>query len=461
VSSRANEPRFEPATIAAAMAREEQHFTETHPKSKALAGRAAATWLTGAPMSWMREVPSPFPVFADQAKGSLLRDVDGIEYADLCMADTGALFGHSPDAVAEAIAARASKGMTLFTPTEDAAYVGEELGERFGLPVWQCAITATDANRFCIAFARQITGRAKVLVLNGCYHGSLPEAAVSLDAQGRAVGRTGIYGPTGDPARSTRCVEQNDLDGLERELAFGDVACVLAEPCLTNVGMVPPSPGWHEGLRELTRKHGALLILDETHTICAGAGGCTKAWGLEPDMLTLGKSIAGGVPVAVYGFSDETAKRARDAMEQFGGWGVGVVGSTLAGNALQMAALRATLEHSMTEANFTEKMIPIAEYFVKRINSLIDGLGFPWQARNLGARADYTFLPHPPANGSEAKAAANKPLERLIHLFLLNRGVLTTPFYNVVLCAPTTTREQVDRYVDGLRACLAELANHE
>ena len=459
MSIRANEPRFEPAGIAAAMAREEQRFIESHPKSRALADRAVANWLTGAPLSWMREVPSPFPVFAAGAKGSVLRDVDGIEYADLCMADTGALAGHSPDAVAEAIALRASDGMTLFAPTEDAAWVGEELARRFGLPVWQSAITATDANRFCIAFARQITGRAKVLVFNGCYHGSLPEAAVSLDASGKPVGRAEVYGPAGDPALSARCVEQNDLEALERELSCGDVACVLAEPCLTNVGMVPPAEGWHEGLRALSRKHGALLILDETHTICAGPGGCTKAWGLDPDMLTLGKAIAGGVPVAVYGFSDKTAKRARDAMAQFGGWGVGVVGSTLAGSALQMAALRATLEHVMTEANYHDFMIPTAEYFVSKIKALVGDLGLPWQARNLGARAEYTFLPDAPRNGSEATAAANKPLERLIHLFLLNRGVLTTPFYNVVLCAPSTTREQVDRYVDGLRACLAELAD--
>ncbi len=458
MNGRANEPRFEAAGIAAAMAREEVRFTETHPKSKALAERAAANWLTGAPMSWMREVPSPFPVFAEGAKGSVLRDVDGIEYADLCMADTGALAGHSPQPVADAIALRAANGMTLFAPTEDAARVGEELARRFGLPVWQSAITATDANRFCIAFARQITGRAKVLVFHGCYHGSLPEAAVSLDASGKPVGRLKVYGPAGDPALSARCVEQNDLAALERELSFGDVACVLAEPCLTNVGMVPPAEGWHEGLRELTRKHGALLILDETHTICAGPGGCTKAWGLEPDMLTLGKSIAGGVPVAVYGFSDGTAKRARIAMEQFGGWGVGVVGSTLAGNALQMAALRATLEHVMTEANFARKMIPTAEYFVSKISSLIDDFGLPWQARNLGARAEYTFLPEAPRNGSEAMAAANRPLEQLIHLFLLNRGVLTTPFYNVVLCAPSTTEAQVNRYAEGLAECLGELA---
>ena len=459
MSGGANEPRFEAAAIAAAMAREEARFVETHPKSQALAARAAGAWLTGAPMSWMRELPSPFPVFAAGARGSVLTDVDGLDYADLCMADTGALFGHSPDATADAIAARARAGITLFTPTEDAAYVGEELAQRFGLTVWQSAITATDANRFCIAFARRITGRAKVLVFNGCYHGSLPEAAVSLDAAGEPVGRPEVYGPAGDPALVARCVEQNDLEGLERELGFGDVACVLAEPCLTNVGMVPPAPGWHEGLRALTQAHGALLILDETHTICAGPGGCTKAWGLAPDMLTLGKSIAGGVPVAVYGFSAEMANRAREAMEQFGGWGVGVVGSTLAGNALQMAALRATLEHAMTEANYRDFMIPTAEYFVKRINGLIGDLGLSWQARNLGARAEYSFLPEAPRNGSEAMAAANKPLERLIHLYLLNRGVLTTPFYNVVLCAPSTTRDQVDRYAEGLRDCLAALGS--
>ena len=241
------------------MAREEQRFTDAHPKSKALAERTGVAWLAGAPMSWMREAPSPFPVFAERAKGSTLTDVDGHEYADLCMADTGALMGHSPDAVAAAIAERAGTGMTLFTPTEDAAWVGEELVRRFGLPVWQSAITATDANRFCIAFSRQITGRAKVLVFQGCYHGSLAEATVSLDAQGNAVGRTEVYGAAGDPAHSARCVEQNDLAALERELAFGDVACVLTEPCLTNVGIVPPAEGWHEDLRALTRKHGALL----------------------------------------------------------------------------------------------------------------------------------------------------------------------------------------------------------
>ncbi len=459
MSGRANESRFEPEAVAALMAREEQRFTDAHPKSKALAERTGVAWLAGAPMSWMREAPSPFPVFAERAKGSTLTDVDGHEYADLCMADTGALMGHSPDAVAAAIAERAGTGMTLFTPTEDAAWVGEELVRRFGLPVWQSAITATDANRFCIAFSRQITGRAKVLVFQGCYHGSLAEATVSLDAQGNAVGRTEVYGAAGDPAHSARCVEQNDLAALERELAFGDVACVLTEPCLTNVGIVPPAEGWHEDLRALTRKHGALLIMDETHTICAGPGGCTKAWGLEPDMFTIGKSVAAGVPVALYGFSAETARQAREAMERFGGWGMSVVGSTLAGNALQMAALRATLEHVMTEANYARNMIPAAEHFVNRINGLISDVGVAWHAHRLGARAEYVFLPRPAVNGSEAMAAADKPLERLIHLYLLNRGVLTTPFYNVVLCAPTTTSEQIDRYADGLADCLGELAD--
>ena len=289
------------------MQREQQHFIDDHPKSKALFERAGKSLLGGVPMHWMVKWAGAFPPFVREAQGAHFYDVDGHRYVDLCLGDTGAMTGHSPSATVQAVEEQMRRGITLMLPSEDAVFVGEELQKRFGLPYWQFALTATDANRFSIRLARQITRRPKILVFNWCYHGTVDETFIMLK-DGVAQARRGNIGPPIDPVVTTRVVEFNDLPALEKALAARDVACVLAEPALTNVGIVHPEAGFHQALRELTRKSGTLLIIDETHTICSGPGGYTRAENLEPDFLVFGKPIAGGVPGAAYGFSSEVAK---------------------------------------------------------------------------------------------------------------------------------------------------------
>ena len=434
--------------------REERTFRDEHPRSRELAERAKRSLLAGVPMHWMAKWPGGFPVFVAEAHGARFVDVDGHEYVDLCLGDTGAMTGHSPAATVAALAEQAARGITLMLPTEDAAWVGEELARRFGLPYWQFALTATDANRFAIRLAREITSRPKVLVFNWCYHGTVDETFVTLH-DGRVVARRGNLGPPVPLDVTTRVVEFNDVDALERELAHGDVACVLAEPALTNVGIVHPEPGFHDALRELTRRTGTLLIVDETHTICCGPGGFTAANGLEPDLLTIGKPIAGGVPAAAYGFSADVAQRVVDHIE-LEDVDVGGVGGTLAANALSLAAMRATLQHVLTGDAFAT-MIPLAGRFTAGVEEAIGRHGVPWHVTQLGCRAEYLFGPDRPRNGAEAAAAGDFELERLMHLYALNRGVLLTPFHNMALMSPATTEADVDRHTEVFGEALAEL----
>ena len=434
--------------LATLLAEEERRFRETHPKSLALAERATRSLLGGVPMHWMVRWAGGFPLFAASAAGAYLTDVDGHRYLDLCLGDTGAMTGHAPAATVEAVRAQAGRGFTFMLPTEDAVWVGEELSRRFGLPYWQFALTATDANRFAIRLAREVTGRPKILVFNWCYHGTVDETFVVL-RDGRALARDGNVGPPVDPALTTRVVEFNDLPALEAALAHGDVACVLAEPALTNVGIVHPEPGFHAALRELTRRAGTLLVIDETHTICAGPGGYTGAHGLDPDVLTLGKPVGGGVPAAVYGFSAAVAERVR-ARSRLDTADTGGIGGTLAANPLASAAMRATLEHVLTEASY-RRTIPLAERFAAGVESVIAEQGLPWIVKQLGCRAEYWFRPTPPRNGGEAVAAVDPELERYMHLAALNRGILLTPFHNMALLAPAVTEGDVDRHTEVFR----------
>jgi glutamate-1-semialdehyde 2,1-aminomutase len=432
----------------ALLAEEERRFREAHPRSLALYERARRSLLGGVPMHWMVRWAGGFPLFVAGGEGAYLTDVDGHRYLDLCLGDTGAMTGHAPAATVDAVRAQAGRGFTFMLPTEDAVWVGEELARRFGLPYWQFAVTATDANRFAIRLAREITGRSKILVFNWCYHGSVDEAFVTL-RDGRTVARDGNLGPPVDPALTTRVVEFNDLAALEAALAHGDVACVLAEPALTNVGIVHPEAGFHAALRELTRRAGTLLIVDETHTICTGPGGYTRAHGLEPDILTLGKAVAGGVPGAVYGFSEAVAERVqgRIRMETAD---TGGIGGTLAANALATAAMRATLEHVLTEASY-RRTIPLAERFGRGVEGVIAEECLPWIVKRLGCRVEYWFRPAPPRNGGEAAAAVDPELERYMHLAALNRGILLTPFHNMALLAPAVTEGDVDRHTEVFR----------
>jgi glutamate-1-semialdehyde 2,1-aminomutase len=384
-----------------------------------------------------------FPIFVTQAGGSHFTDVDGNSYVDFCLGDTGGMTGHAPPSALEPIIEQLQRGITFMLPTEDVIWVSTELARRFGLPYWQFALTATDANRFSIRLARHITGRSKILVFNWCYHGTVDEALVTLN-NGIPKPRPGSIGAVIDPALTTKVVEFNDLDGLEAALADEDVACVLAEPVMTNIGIVHPEPGFHEALRDLTRRTGTLLIIDETHTICTGVGGYTRAYNLEPDFLTVGKPIGSGIPAAVYGFTAEVAERIR-ALSQPDLADVGGVGGTLSGNALSIAAIKVTLQHVLTEDAYRHS-IPMAQRFTEGVQGVIDEFDLPWHVTRLGCRAEYWFRETPPRNGGEAAAAVNHDLDRYMHLAALNRGILMTPFHNMALMSPVTAAEDIDQH---------------
>jgi glutamate-1-semialdehyde 2,1-aminomutase len=375
-------------------------------------------------------------------------DVDGHEYGDFCLGDTGAMAGHLP-------ATPDSAGITTMLPTEDAAWVGEELARRFGVPFWQFALTATDANRWMLRICRQVTGRPKVLVFNWCYHGSVDEAFVTLGADGVVRSREGNVGPAVDPATTTRVAEFNAIESVEAALAHGDVACVLMEPALTNIGIVLPEPGFLDAVREACTQAGALLIIDETHTLSAGPGGCTAAWGLSPDAVTLGKSIGGGVPIGAYGVTADLAERIA-AEEDADFEDTGGVGGTLAGNALSLAAARATLAEVLTDQAF-DRMSALRERFVAGVEATLERHSVPWSVVSLGARAEYRFAAEPPRTGAESAAATDREIEEYLHLYLLNRGVLITPFHNMALMCPATTPAQVDRHTEQFGAAVEEL----
>jgi glutamate-1-semialdehyde aminotransferase len=442
-------------SIEALLQDELARFAREHPRSRELADKARGSLLGGVPMHWMVRWAGGFPVFATEARGARFRDVDGHEYVDFCLGDTGAMAGHSPEPTVRAVAEQAARGITLMLPSEDALAVGDELTRRFGVPRWQFALTATDANRFAIRLARHITKRPKVLVFNWCYHGTVDESFATLSG-GRVVEREGNLGPPVPLDETTRVVEWNDVEALERELAHGDVACVLAEPALTNIGIVPPEPGFHDALRELTRAHGTLLIIDETHTLCAGPGGCTAAWGLDPDVLTVGKSIGGGIACAAYGFTEETADRI-DASIDRDESDVGGIGGTLAANVLSLAAMRATLGEVLTDDAFAT-MIRLGERFERGVQQSIEVHALPWHVTRLGCRVEYLFRPERPRTGSEAAAGGDHLLDRLIHLWALNRGILLTPFHNMALMSPATTEADVDRHTEVFAEAAAAIA---
>ena len=435
-------------------AEEEQRFIATHPRSAELAKEAEANLLGGVPMAWMTRWPGSFPIFFDTAVGAHFTDVDGLRYIDFCLGDTGAMTGHGLPQVAEALHAQALRGITTMLPSTDAAWVGAELARRFGLPVWQMAMTATDANRFVLRFARLLTGRPKVLVFDWCYHGSVDETLATVDAGGNTIVRPGTLGAAFDPSLTTVVVPFNDLDALESALATREVACVLAEPALTNIGIVLPQPHFHDELRRLTRAYDTLLVIDETHTICVGPGGATAKWGLEPDFFVIGKTIGGGMPVAAYGMTAAIADRlgpmiASSAVDVSG------VGGTLTGNALAVAAVRATLSSALRDEDFAHT-IPLATAWTAGVRATIDRHGLPWHVQQLGARAEYWFCP-PPRDGAAAAAAVDDELDAFMHLWAINRGILLTPFHNMALMSPHHSRNDVDAHTEVFAEAVAAL----
>jgi glutamate-1-semialdehyde aminotransferase len=437
------------------MAAELARFADAHPRSAGLHEVAKRSLLEGVPMPWMVKWAGPFPPYVEAASGAHFTCVDGHDYVDLCLGDTGAMAGHGAAPTVAAVERQMRRGITHMLPTEDAAWVGEELTRRFKVGAWQFALSASDANRWALRLARQITGRSMVVVHDHCYHGSVDEAIAMLGGDGSVVPVPGSVGPQVDVARTTRVVEFNDIAGLEAALADGDVAAVLFEPALTNVGIVLPEPGYHDAVRDITRRTGTLLIIDETHTICAGPGGATGAWDLDPDLVVIGKTIGGGIPSAAYGFSPEVAARVADSMAAETA-DVGGIGGTLAGYALSLAATRATLGEVLTAAAF-ERMIPLAERWEAGVNSVLQEAGVPWHVTRLGARAEYHFMPDPPRTGAEQWANSDPQLERFLHLWAMNRQILMTPFHNMALMSPSTTAADVDRHTQAFAEAVAAL----
>ncbi len=436
------------------LAKEQAHFEAEHPRSKALYEQAKAHLHEGVPMNWMVRWAGTFPIFVEAASGAHFTDVDGKNYLDLCLGDTGAMTGHAPSVVIDAAIQQMRRGLTFMLPIEDVLWVSAELSRRFGLPYWQMVLTATDANRFSIRLARQITGRPKILVFNWCYHGTVDETFITLH-DGIPGARMGNLGAPVDPTLTTKVIEFNDLDALEAALQPQDVACVLAEPVMTNIGIVHPDAGFHAALRDLTRRTGTLLIIDETHTICTSPGGYTQAHGLQPDMLTLGKPLASGIPAAVYGFSQEVAERIR-AKTSTELADTGGIGGTLAGNALSVAAMKATLQHILTAENY-QHTIRLAKRFEAGVEKVIREKKLGWIVNRLGCRVEYWFRATPPRNGGEAAAAYDGELDRYMHLASLNRGILMTPFHNMALIAPDTTPADIDYHTQVFEEIVSAL----
>jgi glutamate-1-semialdehyde 2,1-aminomutase len=445
--------------------RETDRFAEARPKSKSLYAEARKHYVGGVPMSWMRIWDGGFPIFVEHAQGTRLTDVDGHQYIDLCLGDTGALTGHGPPEVVEAISSQMRKGTSHMLPTEDCIWVGKELQRRFGLPYWQVLMTASDANRMALKMARELSGRRMILAFNFSYHGSVDET-LCVNLLGKMMHIPGAPGPiVDDPSKTTRLVEFNDLEALEKALAPKDIACVITEPVMTNVGIIFPEPGYHDELRKLTRKYGTLLLIDETHCICGGPDGMTGEWNLEPDILVLGKPIAGGYPAAVMGFTEEIANQLEKRVPWHLFFGFG---GTLSGNAAAIAGIRAALTNVLTKETFG-KMIPLAERMETGIAKIISDYGLDWYVARIGCRVEFRFLPQPPKNGFQTLQDAeynatdlfneglSGPLESLVHVYCANRGILLTPVHEMALVGPTTTEADVDGYVRVLRELVEEL----
>ena len=446
------------AKLTELLERERASYLALHPKSFS-AYQNSHNLFGKVPMTWMNKWSGGFPLYLDKAHGNSITDIDGNTYIDFALGDTGAMAGHSPKPTIAAVNKRMAElgGITTMLPTEDAQWVGNDLTNRFGLPLWSFTLSATDANRWALRIARLVTGRPKILVFSYCYHGSVDETFVTLDQSGKPRSRPGNVAPAVDPTSTTRVVEFNDIDSLQRELANGDVAAVLMEPALTNIGIVLPEPGYLAKVREITTATGTLLINDETHTFSAGSGGATKAMNLSPDMITIGKSIGGGIPCGAYGITreiaDQVAKHQEADLVDVGG-----VGGTLAGNALSLAAMRGTLEHVFTAAAFNQ-MIELANIFTNDVQQAINKFDVDWSVAQLGARTEYRFTKPAPKNGGEAAAASNEQLDEYMHLYTINRGIMMTPFHNMALMCPETKKSDVAAHKDVFNEALSELTS--
>ena len=439
--------RVDRKALARALDDEKASFLARTQKSQQLYRQGTEVLLGGVPMSWMNKWVGGYPIYFASASGSSIADVDGNSYIDFCLGDTGAMAGHSPPAVARAVMERVSGagGITTMLPNSDAAWVGKNLKSRFSMDYWQFTLSATDANRFALRLARQITSRPKILVFSYCYHGSVDETFVTLE-NGVARSRAGNVGPAVDPTRTTEVVEFNDIDAVRAVLASGEIAAVLTEPALTNIGIVLPLPGFLSELKRAAHQNGTLLILDETHTFSAGYGGAGSLYGITGDMMTIGKSLGGGVPFGAYGMTQEVADRVGEQSEA-DYVDTGGIGGTLAGNALSLGAARASLEEIFTRENFA-LMIELASHFSAGVTQALERFALPWSVVSLGARVEYRFCGTPPISGGESARAADEDLDTYFHLFMLNRSILMTPFHNMALMSPSTTLGQVQTHTE-------------
>ena len=441
--------------LSSLMRAEIARFEQERPRSRELFDKATHRMPDGVPMLWMAKWPGPWPVYVDHAQGAHFTCVDGIDHVDLCLGDTGAMVGHSPKPTVDALSAQLAKGITTMLPTEDAEIAAGMLAERFGVPMWQFTLTATDANRAMIRYCRAVTGKKKVLVMDYCYHGSVDETFATLDDNGAVVERRGNIGAPVPPSETTVVVPFNDVPALEAAFATGEIACVLVEPAMTNIGIVLPEPGWHDALRELATRHGAVLIIDETHTLCAGPGGMTQRDGLRPDAVVVGKTIAGGIPAGAYGMTQELGDKVRSSLH-LEDIDVGGVGGTLAGNALSLVGIRATLGEVLTPESYPA-MIDQATRWTQGVSQALEDWNVPWQVTQLGTRAEYSFLPHAPHDGGEAAHADDFELQQYLHLHALNRGILMTPFHNMALMSPATSSQDVDAHTAHFREAVESL----
>lgn len=441
--------------LSSLMRAEIARFEQERPRSRELFDKARHRMPDGVPMLWMAKWPGPWPVYVDYAQGAHFTCVDGIDHVDLCLGDTGAMVGHSPKPTVDALSAQLAKGITTMLPTEDAEIAAGMLAERFGVPMWQFTLTATDANRAMIRYSRAVTGKKKVLVMDYCYHGSVDETFATLDDNGAVVERRGNIGAPVPPSETTVVVPFNDVPALEAAFATGEIACVLVEPAMTNIGIVLPEPGWHDALRELATRHGAVLIIDETHTLCAGPGGMTQRDGLRPDAVVVGKTIAGGIPAGAYGMTQELGDKVRSSLH-LEDIDVGGVGGTLAGNALSLVGITATLGEVLTPESYPA-MIDQATRWTQGVSQALEEWNVPWQVTQLGTRAEYSFLPHAPHDGGEAAHADDFELQQYLHLHALNRGILMTPFHNMALMSPATSSQDVDAHTAHFREAVESL----
>ncbi len=435
---------------------ERERYLAIHPTSLTLSKRSNAHFLYGVPMHWMNDWGMPVPLFVEKAFGAHFTCADGIDYTDFCLGDTGAMFGHSPLPVASAIAAQAHKGFTAMLPSTLAPNVGKALSDFFGLDYWQLATTATDSNRFVLRWARAVTNRKKVLVFDGCYHGTVDDTMLDT-IDGIVANRQSLLGQVQDLTLHSVAVPFNDLAAVERELAKGDIAALLTESALTNCGMVLPNKGFIEDLRALCTKYSTLLVLDETHTISTAHGGWAKANKVTPDFLVVGKPIAGGLPAAAYGFSAAMASRMKAAKDSAPAGHSGI-GTTLSGNMMTLAAVHATLTEVATEAAY-KHMLALARLLEHHLNDSLKTYKLPWNISRMGARLELQFCENSPSNAQQARLAQNDTIESAIHLYLLNRGVLLTPFHNMMLVCPATTEADINKLVQVFNDCLKELCN--